>query len=103
YRQSVIEVFADPALGHRALEVAIGRRHDTDVGLERCRASDSLVLTLLEHAEELGLGRGRQLPDLVQEQRAAGRDLEPAALQSIRAREGAALVPEELRLDQRLR
>src|SRR5262249_29990183 len=47
--------------------------------------------------------RRRQLPHLVQEQGAAGRQLEAAALESIGAGESPALVTEQLGLDQRLR
>ena len=44
----------------------------------------------------------RQLADLVEEQRAACGQLEAAALEPVGSREGATLVPEELRLDERL-
>src|SRR5690606_28139900 len=49
------------------------------------------------------LTRERQVGDLVEEQRAAVRRLEPALPAAERARERAALVSEELRLDERLR
>src|SRR5262249_41421786 len=56
----------------------------------------------LERAQELRLGAERHLADLVEEERAALRGLEHAALRRLRIRERTALVSEELRLDQRL-
>ena len=58
---------------------------------------------LLEHAQQLGLRRQRQLADLVEEQRAAAGGLERAAAQPVGAGEGAALVAEQLALDELLR
>src|SRR5262249_62026548 len=58
-------------------------------------------LALLEHAEELGLDLERHLADLVEEERAAVGELEAAGPRRHRAREGAALVAEELALRQR--
>ena len=45
-------------------------------------AADARELALLEHAQELGLHRQRQLADLVEEQRAAVGGLEQADLRS---------------------
>ena len=41
-------------------------------------AADAVELLVLEHAQQLRLDRGRQLADLVEEQRAAARLLEAA-------------------------
>ena len=60
-------------------------------------------LALLQRAQQLGLQLERQLADLVEEQRAAVRELEAARAALQRAGEGAALVAEELALDQRWR
>jgi hypothetical protein len=60
--------------------------------LGRAHAGD---LAGLQDAEERDLRRGRQLSDLVEEDAAAVRVLEDAALRAVRAGEGAALVPEE--------
>ena len=80
HRDTIVQVFAKPAVGDRTLEVAVGGGNETDVGLERRRAADPLVLPFLQHAKELGLHGRRQLADLVEEQRAAGRQLEAPAL-----------------------
>ncbi len=63
---------------------------------------DALELVLLEHPQELRLQRGRQVPDLVQEERPSRRELEPTRLLAIGARECAALVSEQLGLEERL-
>ena len=55
---------------------------------------------LLEHAQELDLHLGRELADLVEEDRPAVRELEAADAPGDGAAEGALLVPEELGLDQ---
>ena len=64
------------------------------------RAADALELALLEHAEQLGLGFGGHLADLVEEERAAVGQLEPADPPGDGAGEGALLVAEQLALDQ---
>src|SRR5690606_37712374 len=53
-----------------------------------------------EEAEELRLRGRRELADLVEEERAAVRELDLPAHATIGAREGAALVSEELALDE---
>ena len=68
----------------------------------RCvlRAAEPLELLLLEHAQELGLERRRDVADLVEEERAAVRQLEAADLLRDRPGEGALLVAEQLALQQ---
>jgi hypothetical protein len=102
HRDTIVQVFAEPALGDRTLEVAVGGGNETDVGLERRSAADPLVLPFLQDAKQLGLHGRRELADLVEEERAAGRELEAPSLELVGPGEGAALVAEELRLDQRL-
>ena len=75
---------------------------DPHVDLERRRAADPLELALLEDAQQLRLDRERQLADLVEEQRAAVGPLEAARPLAVGAGEGAALVAEQLGLEQRL-
>ena len=84
------------------MQVAVGRGDDAHVDLQRRRAADALEALLLERAQDLGLQRQRQVADLVEEQRAAMRQLELARLARDRAGERALLVAEELGLEQRL-
>ena len=57
---------------------------------------------LLQHAQNLGLNRGAHVADFVEEQAAAVGLLEAADALAIGAGEGALLVSEQLRLEQRL-
>ena len=66
-------------------------------------AADAVELAVLEHAQQLHLRGGRHVADLVEEQRAAVGLLEAAGALAIGAGEGAALVTEQLGLEQRLR
>ena len=63
-------------------------------------AADTIDLVLLEHAQQLRLQRRLHLAHLVEQQRAAVRQLELAELARRRAGERAALVAEELALEQ---
>ena len=101
--QSVKQVFPERALAHRGPQVGIGGREHADVHGDRPLAAHPLDLPLLEHAQELGLQLEAQRADLVQEDRPAVRQLEPAEPSRVGAREGAALVAEQLRLHERLR
>src|SRR4029078_3005184 len=73
-----------------------------DVDLDGLEAADALELALLDRAQELDLHLDRDLADLVEEQRAAVGELEPAGLARRRAGERALLVAEQLGLHQRL-
>ena len=79
--------------------VADTTRTSTLIG---CLAADALELLLLQRAQQLDLHRGRDVADLVEEQRAAVGELEPAELLLDRAGERALLVAEQLALEQRL-
>ena len=84
-------------------QVPIGRRDDPHVDVHRLVAADALELALLQHAQELGLHRGRHLTDLVEEERATVRELEAPDASRARASERAGLVAEQLALEQALR
>jgi len=64
--EPVQEVEPEPAgLDHR-LEVAVGRRDHADVDVDLLVAADPRDLLGLEHAQECGLRRRRELADLVE-------------------------------------
>ena len=79
--EPVVEILAEAALlrsrSSRSRLVAAITRTST---LIVCVAADALELALLEDAQQLGLDRRRDLADLVEEQRAAVGELEPAVL-----------------------
>src|SRR5438045_3618064 len=100
--EPVEQVEPEPARGHLRREVAIRRRHDAHVGAQVARPADAAEGHRLQYAQQLRLhGRG-QLADLVEEQRPAVGDLEQPALGRLRVGEGAALVAEQLALEERL-
>ncbi len=68
-----------------------------------CDPADSLEPALLQHAQQLGLHRQGDLADLVEKDRAAVRQLEPALALADRAGERSFLVAEQLALQQAIR
>ncbi len=75
---------------------------DARVDRDRLAAADPLDHALLEEAQQLDLQRQRNVADLVEEQGAALRHLDLADVRLDRAGEGAALVAEQLGLQQGL-
>ena len=76
--EAVVQVLAERLLADGLEQVAIGGGDDPDVDLHRRRAADPVELVLLQDAEQLGLGLERELADLVEEDRPAVGQLEPA-------------------------
>ena len=101
--EAVQQVLAEQPPPHALLEILVRRRDHADVRLLRRVAADAVILAVGEHAQQAHLQVRRHVADLVQEQRAAFGLLEAAAARALRAGEGAALVAEELGLEQVLR
>ena len=76
--EPIVEVLPEMAGRRVGGEVAVGRRDDAHVDLDRRRPADALELLLLEHAQQLGLEVEPHLGDFVEQQRAAVRALERA-------------------------
>ena len=76
------------------------RGNESNVGALRAVAAQALVLALLQHAQQLGLHDERQLADLVEEERATARGLDAPRTGPIGPGERAALMAEELALQQ---
>ena len=98
--QPIVEILAEFARLDGALEVLVRRGDDPDVDADRLAAAETLDLLGLQHPQQLDLPLERQLADLVEEDRRAVRLLEPADLLSNRTGVGAALVAEQLALEQ---
>ncbi len=98
--EAVVEVLAEFAAFDGVGQVPVGGGDDADVGLDRLVLAEAVELALLEDAEELALGGQGHLPDLVEEEGAAVSQLEFADPLGHGAGEGAALVAEELALQQ---
>src|SRR5882724_1744015 len=96
----MIEVLAELAPGHRALQVAVRGGDHPGVDRDRAVAAHTRKAEILEDVQELRLQGQRQLRDLVQVDRAAPRALEQSQLAPVRSREGAALVAEQLRFQE---
>ena len=78
----------------------MGRGHHAHVDAHRLGGADRQHLALLQRAQQLGLQLGRQVADLVEEQRAAIGGAEQPRLRLVGAGERALDVSEELALDQ---
>ena len=66
---AVVQIFAEAALLDRGLEIAVGRGDDAGVEGELLVAADGPDRPLLQDSQELHLHAGRQLTDLVEEDR----------------------------------
>ena len=99
--QAVEQILAEAAGPHVVLEPAVGRRDDPHVDLPRARAADHRDGLLLHEPQQPRLHVEGQLADLVEEHGAAVGHREPAGGPLLGAGECAALVAEELRVDER--
>ena len=100
-RQAEVQVGAKRPLVDLGAQIAVRRRDDADIDLDVFLAAEAAKRAAFEHAEQRRLHGQRQLTDLVEEDRAAVRQLERPFLPALRAGEGAPLVSEQLRRDQR--
>ncbi len=100
--EAVEEVLAKTALAGQVGEVSVRRGDHAHVDAEGVLAPHALEGLLLQHAQHLGLGHQAHVADLVEEERAPVGALEASAAPADGAGEGAALVAEQLRLDQLL-
>src|SRR5690606_12841385 len=101
--EPIVEVLAESPRGDLLLEVSVRCRDDPHVDRMRAIVAHALVLVLLEHTQQLALQIQRDLPDLVEEDRAAVRELETADPVPMGARERTLYVPEEFALEQLVR
>jgi hypothetical protein len=97
---SVVEVWSEASFTHHRAEVSVGGAEQSNVDAAPGLAAHTANLPGFEDAKEARLKIGRQLGDLVEEERAPVRLLERPAMGLDRPCERAALVPEELALDE---
>src|SRR5207237_816133 len=97
------QILPELALHRGFCEILVGRRDHAYVHRDRLLTAESLDHARLEHAQQLRLGLRPQVAHLVEEQRAAIRELEPPHAPLRGAGERAALVAEHLRFDEVLR
>jgi len=96
----VIQVRAKAPFPYFLAQVAVSGRDHTRMGNALLRLADALELAVLEHAQKLRLQFKRQLPDLVQKQRAFLGVLEITGFVGRGAGERALGVAEQCGLDQ---
>ncbi len=101
--ESVEQVVAERSVGHGLLEILRGGRDDAHVDRPRAIGAEPANGVILEHTEEADLECRGHVANLVEEERAAVRLLEHAAAGPVGTREGALVVAEELRLEERAR
>jgi hypothetical protein len=94
------QVFAEQALLDALVEILVGGGNDAHIGLDRLMATDAIEISVGEHTQQACLQLGRHVADLVKEQCAALGLFETAAAHGGGAGEGAALVTEQLGLEQ---
>src|SRR5437762_6149066 len=73
--ETVVEVLTEAALADQRLEVAVGRRDDAHVHPDRVLAPNALERLLLERPEDFRLRLETHVADLVEEERAAVREI----------------------------
>ena len=98
--EPVVQVFAEGAVGDRLFEVAMGGGDDPDIHLDGFLAAHPLEFVVLEHLQEFGLEAHIHIADFIEQDGAAVGRFKHADLLLERAREGAALVSEQLAFDE---
>ncbi|MCY1350908.1 hypothetical protein D9M69_371540 [compost metagenome] len=93
--QAMEQVLAEFALAHQVFQVLVGGGDDPHVDLHRRVPADPVELAVGQHAQQAGLGVGRHVADLVEEQGAAVGLLEASAALRGGTGEGALLVAEQ--------
>src|SRR2546423_15661804 len=93
------QILSEASRFHFSMDIGIRRRDDADIGTTGAGRPHALELAGLEDAQQLRLLRQRQVADLVEKQRAALRQLEPAHTVRFRIRECAPHMAEELALE----
>src|SRR6267154_5241614 len=101
--EPVKQILPECSCGNRFRQVAVGRRQEADVHVNRVAVAHALDLVILKDAEQGDLGFRRQIADFVEENRATVGGFESPQTSLQRARERALLVAKELRRDERRR
>src|SRR5277367_2518038 len=98
--QAIKQVGSELMVRNHFRKIAVCRRNQASVALQRARAPEPLELALLQNAQQLRLQFQRYFADLVQENRSTAREFKaPDALRD-RAGESASLMAEDLAFEQ---
>ena len=94
------EILPEQALVGEPIRRQVGRGDDPDVDRHRLVGADGNHLALLERGQQFGLEVERQIADLIEEQGAAVRRLQPADAIAARIGEGALHMAEQFRFEE---
>src|SRR5690606_24943019 len=94
------QVLAKQSLANALLQVLVGRRDHAGIAADGLVPADAIEVAFGEHAQQARLHLRRHVADLVEEQRAAVGLLEASATLLLRPGERAALVAEQLGLEE---
>ncbi len=100
HAQPIVQIRAKLSCGNPGLEMTMRRSDDADVDLSRARGAHALELPVLQDTQQFRLKLQREVADLVQEDRPAVCQFEPALPIGRRAGKCTALVTEELAFDE---
>src|SRR5260370_10118586 len=98
--ETIQQIKSKSSVANRLIKISIRGGDHADADPDRSAAADWLELLLLEHAEQLYLGVERELANLVEKNRAAMGELEPADALLDRPSKRAFDVSEQLALDE---
>src|SRR5690606_7666777 len=98
--EAIVEIAAKSAALHLELQIPVGGRDDAYVDRHQAVRSHRAKLSLLQYTQQFRLHAQREFAELIEEQGAPVGELEVAPPTSVRSREGALLVSEELTFDE---
>src|SRR5262249_11280673 len=101
-REPEVKIFSKLPRAHRCFQVPVGRGDDPDVHFNVSRPAKSIDLPFLEHSQQLRLYARSDLAYLVEEDRAACRELELTRAPLVRTGIGALLVAKQFVFNQRV-
>src|SRR5262249_4220798 len=101
--QPIEQIRPERSFGDSRRQIAVRGRNHSNVDGNRATAGDPLDLPLLQDAEECDLGVAGNLSDLIKKNRSGVRQLKAAPALLYGTSEGALLVAEQFRRDQRRR
>ena len=98
--QPVVQILAELSRPNHLPEVTVGGGNHAHVDGDRAIAAEAREFAVLQHVKELGLQRGRHLPDLIEHDRALMGEFELAHPEQLRPGKSAALVAEQFAFEQ---
>ncbi|KEH14066.1 hypothetical protein GY15_07625 [Delftia sp. 670] len=98
--EAVEQILAEGAVAHALLQVLVGGGDDAHMCLDGLVAAHAVEMPVRQHTQQARLQVERHVADFIEKERAALGLLEAAAPLGLCAREGAALVAEQLGLQQ---